>query len=104
MIDEHGNLKYPKLYALVQAILSLNHGNAFPERGFLINKQLLQSHGHVMKEKFIVSLRLRKYELIRAGGVKLINSVKMHCQSNILQIGTAEVDCGEREKAKNALS
>ena len=51
LTDKHGNLKYPKLYALVHAILSLDHGNAFPERGFLINKQLLQSHGHVMKEK-----------------------------------------------------
>ena len=50
LTDEHGNLKYPKLYALVQAILSLSHGNAYPEQGFLINKQLLQSHGYVVKE------------------------------------------------------
>ena len=43
--DEYGNLKYPKLYALVQAILFLSHGNAYPEQGFSINKQLLESHG-----------------------------------------------------------
>ena len=30
LTDEHGNLKYAKLYALVQAILSLSHGNAYP--------------------------------------------------------------------------
>ena len=60
LTDEHGIFKYPKLYALVQARLSLSHENAYPERGFLINKQLLQSHGYVMKEKTIVLLRLLK--------------------------------------------
>ena len=81
MTDDHGNLKYPKLYALVQAILSLSYGNAYTEQGFSINKQLLQSHGYVMKEKSIVLLRL--FELLKAGGVlkfpctiELINSIK----------------------------
>ena len=41
LTDKHGNRKYPKLYALVQAILSLSHGNVNPKQGFLINKQLL---------------------------------------------------------------
>ena len=45
LADEHGNLKYPKLYALVQAILFPSHGNAYSKHGFLINKQLLQSYG-----------------------------------------------------------
>ena len=57
LTDDHGNLKYPKLYALVQAILPLSHGNAYPEQGFSINKQLLQNHGYVIKEKSIVSLQ-----------------------------------------------
>ena len=82
LANEHGNLKYPKLYALVHARLSLSHGNAYPKRKFSINKQLLQSHGYTMKDKSIVSLWL-KDELIRGGGVlkfpctiELINSVK----------------------------
>ena len=53
LAGEHGNLKYPLLYALVQAILSLSHRNAYAKRGYLINKQFLQSHGYVMKEKSI---------------------------------------------------
>ena len=64
LTDELGILKYPKLYALIQARLFLSHGNAYLEQGFLINKQLLQSHGYVMKEKSIVSLRLLEDELI----------------------------------------
>ena len=86
LTDELGNLEYPKLYALVQAILSLSYGNAYPDQGFSIDKQLLQSHGLVIKEKSIVSLQLLKDELIRAGGVlkflctmELINSVKNAC-------------------------
>ena len=42
--------------------------NAYPERGFLINKQLLQSHGYVVKEKSIVSLRLLKGHRRSGGG------------------------------------
>ena len=77
LTDELCNLKQSKLYAIVQAILSLSHGNAYSEREFSINKQRLKSHGYVLTEKSIVSLQLRKYELIRAGGV-----VNFHAQSN----------------------
>ena len=110
LTDEHGNLKYPKLYAVVQVILSISDGNAYPERGFSINKQLLQSHGYVMKEKSIVSLRLLKDELIKAGGVlkfpytiELINSIK-NARVKYFADGAAEVDCRERETTKNASS
>ena len=54
LTNEHGNLNYPQLYALVLVILSLIHGNAYPEHGFLINQQLLQSHEYAMKEKSIL--------------------------------------------------
>ena len=38
MINEDGILKYPQLFALPKAILSLSHGNVVPERWFSINK------------------------------------------------------------------
>ena len=112
------------LYALVHAILSLSHRNAYPEHGFLINKQLLQSHEYVIKEKSIVSLQLLKYELIRAGGalkfpclIELINCVKnarvkyfadmelqkltveKEKQLEMLQVESKEVDESNKKKA-----
>ena len=41
--DENGSYKYPQLVALIKCVLSLRHGNAVPERGFSINKILLES-------------------------------------------------------------
>ena len=119
-----GMIIQPKLYALFQAILSLSHGNAYPERGFSVNKQLLQSHGYIMKEKSIVSLQLLKDELIRAGGVlkfpctiELINFIKnapvkyfadielqkltveKEKRQKILRVESQEVDESNKKKA-----
>ena len=71
------------MFALVQSVLSFSYGNAYPEQGLSVNKQLMNSYGYVMGEKSIVSLRLIKDELHRVGGIlkfpctlELINSVK----------------------------
>ena len=40
-----GKLKYPHLLAFVKCILSLSHSKIVPERGFSVNKILLDSHG-----------------------------------------------------------
>ena len=53
-------LKHHQLVALVQCILSHYHGNAVPERGFSLNRNLLDVHGFSTSEQTIISLRLVK--------------------------------------------
>ena len=113
--NDHGVLKYPQLYALVKTVLSLSHGNACPERGFSINKQMLESHGYVMKEKSIASLRLLKDELHRIGGalkfpctVELIQTVKGARAKYFADMEQQKLDAEKKEKisqqkAKTAL-
>ena len=48
MTDSDGLFKYPQLAALMKCVLSLSHGNAVPERGFSINKIMLESHGYMI--------------------------------------------------------
>ena len=36
--NDHGIAQYRQLFALVRSVLSLSHGNAYPEQGFSINK------------------------------------------------------------------
>ena len=40
ILNESGNLKYPQLFQLAKAVLSLSHGNSAPQRSFFINKIL----------------------------------------------------------------
>ena len=60
--------KYPQLVALVKCVLSLSHGNSTPERGFSINKILLEIHGSRTYEDTIVALRMVKDAINRVGG------------------------------------
>ena len=56
--------KYVQLFALVKCVLSLLRGNAVPERGFSINKKLLDSHGTATYEDAIVAQRLSKFKTV----------------------------------------
>ena len=103
----HGVLKYPQLYALVKTVLSLSHGNACPERGFSINKQMLESHGYVMKEKSIASLRLLKDELHQIGGalkfpctVELIQTVKGERAKYFADMEQQKLDAEKKKEEK----
>ena len=76
-------IKDQQLIALIKCVLSLNHGNAVPERGVSINNILLEAHGYTIKNDTIVALRIVKDELRRVGGVvnfkftkELIDEVK----------------------------
>ena len=51
------------------AICTLSHGNADPERGFSINKHMLNIHGSSTSQKTIEALRLVKDYIILNGGV-----------------------------------
>lgn len=64
-----GTFKYPTLCKLaLNCLFILPHGNADPERGFSINKKMLDIHGSSTKEETIVALRFIKDELIHRGG------------------------------------
>ena len=58
MTGDNGKPKYPQLFALVKCILSLSHGNAVPERGFSVNKRLIEAHGTSIGEDTIQAYRL----------------------------------------------
>ena len=84
--NEHGVVKYPQLFSLIRIVFSLSHGNVYSERGFFINKQLMESHEYATGSKTIASLQMVKDELYRVGGVlnlpltvELLHSVKSAC-------------------------
>ena len=69
LVDEFAAKKYPHLAKLAQCGLWLSHENSTPERGFSVNKRLLDVHGCSTYEDTIIALRMVKDELLRVGGV-----------------------------------
>lgn len=49
------------------------HGNADPERGFSINKRILDIHGSSLKEETLEAIRLVKDFLIKCGDIENVN-------------------------------
>ena len=83
ILKDDGTFKYAQLFLLVKLLLSISHGNSVPERGFSINKYLLQVHGSSTSEKTIEALRFVKDEICRVRGVmkfrinrELLSSIK----------------------------
>ena len=68
---------------LPQCVLLLSHGNNTPERGFSVNKRLLDVHDYSSTyEDTIIALDMVKDELVHVGGIlefpitrELLNSV-----------------------------
>ena len=69
ILKDDGTFKYARLFLLVKLLLSISHGNSVPERGFSINKYLLQVHGSPTSEETIEALRFVKEEICCVGGV-----------------------------------
>ena len=69
MADSDGSLTYPQLCALMKCVLSLSHGNTVPERGFSMNKIMLESHGYTIDNDTIAALILVKDSIRKEGGV-----------------------------------
>ena len=67
--DWNGSLKCTQLFASFQCVLTLNHGNNAPERGFSINKLMLETQIQKIYEDAIVAIRTVKGELNQIGGV-----------------------------------
>ena len=68
MLNEDGNPRYCYLSKLALTILLLPHGNADPERGFSVNKKILEKHGDNIDEDTSESVRTVKDFLIQSGG------------------------------------
>ena len=56
IVDDNGRKKHPQLFNLVKCVFLLSHANSVPERGFSINKLLLESHGYTMEGATVESL------------------------------------------------
>ena len=72
ILSDDGLEKYTQLICLVKCVLSLTHGNGTLERGFSINKYLLEVHGSSTSEKTLESLHFVKNEVCCFGGVKIV--------------------------------
>jgi hypothetical protein len=68
MTDNRGDSKYPTLAAVVKMALSLSHGQADVERGFSLNKHILNDRS-LLSEKVLCATRTVKEVLIRHGSV-----------------------------------
>ena len=64
-MDEKWCQKYPQLVALIKCTLSLSHGNSTPERGFSVNKLILEVHGYSTYEETPIALWIVKDELCK---------------------------------------
>ena len=81
MTSDTDNIKYPQLFNLVKAILSLSHGNVSVESGFSINKVVLDAHGKSLKENAIDDLRLVKDYLVRCNSYLNVSITKLILKS-----------------------
>ena len=59
----------PSWLNLLSVSFPLSHGNSTPERGFSVNKQLLDVHGYSTYENTIIALWMVKNERLRVGGI-----------------------------------
>ena len=58
---------------LAKTLLLLTHGNADPERGFSLNKNLLAVHGTTTDEQTIIAIRMVKDFISHSGGTNNVN-------------------------------
>ena len=66
--DEQGVLKYPTISSVAKSVLVLSHGNSDSERGFSINKAMLNIYGDRIQGDTLQALRLIKDFLVNSGG------------------------------------
>ena len=92
------------LWVLVKCILVLSQGNADPERGFSINKWLIDIHGYNIQEETIEAVRLVKDYLIQLGGLEnvIINKqlIKMCSDAHLKYFSEQDLKRKQAEKEK----
>jgi hypothetical protein len=100
LTDTRGNPKYPALTAVVKMTLSLSHGQADVERGFSINKQVLDDRT-TLSERVLCATRTVRKVINRYGSIMNIPitpSLLSACRSSHRKY----TDALENEKAKTA--
>ena len=65
-------IKFLNLLRLAKCVFVLPHGNADPERGFSINKRIIDIHGGSLGPETIEAIRLVKDYLLTIGGVEKV--------------------------------
>ena len=105
--ESTGNMKYAKLCKLVFCVLLLPHENPEPERGFSINKHLLQIHGSKIEEDTIVALRMVKDHILKCKGIMnvhisqdLLNSINFAYQRYHAHLEAKEEDDKRQKEEK----
>ena len=73
-------MKYNTIAKLSLCVLLLPHGNADPERGFSLNKNVLAVHSFSIKEETLDAIRMVEDFIIRNNGVINIEISKEHCK------------------------
>ena len=84
LFNEDRNPRYCHLSKLALAILLLPHVNVDPERGFSVNKMVLEKHGNNIDEDTLGSVRTVKGFLIQSGGqceIELQKEMIQQCKS-----------------------
>lgn len=86
----------------MKCVLSLSHGNSTPERGFSINKLILETHGYSTYEDTLVALRLVKDEILHNGDETKF-PIKRELLSEVkASYSRYEADCVARKAAQEA--
>ena len=76
-------MKYDTIAKLSLCVLLLPHGNAGPEKGFFLNKNVLAVHNFSIKEETLEAIRIVKDFINRNNGVMNIEISKdliEHCK------------------------
>ena len=105
--DNNGQYKYSQLVALMKAVLSISHGNAVPERGFSVNKIMLEAHGWTIQNDTIAALRLVKDAIRQHGGAtefpitrKLLDHCAKAHEREVAHRRTKEAEAKKQEQIK----
>ena len=91
-------MKYNTIAELSLCFLILPHGNADPERGFSLNKNVLAVHGFSIKEEKLEAFRMVKDFIIKNNGVMNIEISKdliKHCK-----VSHTRYQCYQNEQRK----
>lgn len=67
LVNSTGTQRFPVLCKLAACIGVLSHGNADPERGFSLNKQIISDTRVLLSQKVIIGTRAIKDAIISAG-------------------------------------
>ena len=72
--DDSDHLKYLQLFALVKYVSCISHSNSVTERGFSINKRLLDIHGNSTLNDTILALRMVKNHISSVEGIMNVST------------------------------